>query len=374
MRAVVLTGYGGVDKLELRDVPEPVAGPGQIKVRVAATSINPVDWKVRSGANRQRAPLEFPAILGRDAAGEVTAVGQGVATFRLGARLLGLVNRAYAEYVVDQENAWAEVPPTMDLIDAAALPLVVLTGSQLIDEAVRPRPGQVVLVTGAVGSVGRAAVFTARSRGAEVLAGVRRTQKQEAAKLDVDVVAIDDDAEIERLPRLDSIADTVGGDTLQKLLRKVKPGGTVGSVLGEPPGAKERGLTVRAQVNHPDPKRLAALAQAVASGQLVIPIAKRMPLEQIREAQTLAEKGAGGKVIVVMPPADDRKPTMTEAPETEARKHRGTANSRSSAIEREPQGVQEHIADADKKARAGSTDEPVRNAPPAGAWNDTSDD
>jgi NADPH:quinone reductase-like Zn-dependent oxidoreductase len=300
MRAVVLTGYGGVDKLELRDVPEPVADPGKIKVRVAASSVNPVDWKMRSGAYRQRSSLEFPAILGRDASGEVTAVGQGVTAFQVGARVLGLVNRAYAEYVVEAEIAWAEVPRSMDLIDAAALPLVVLTGSQLIDEAVRPRPGQVVLVTGALGSVGRTAVFTARARGAEVLAGVRGSQKRAAAELGVDVVAIDDDAQIERLPRLDSIADTVGGDTLQRLLGKVKSGGTVGSVLGEPPGAKKRGLDVRAHLTHPDPKRLAALAGAVATGRLVIPIAERMPLEKIREAQAVAERGAGGKVVIVV--------------------------------------------------------------------------
>jgi NADPH:quinone reductase-like Zn-dependent oxidoreductase len=375
MRAVVLTGYGGVDKLELRDMPEPVAGPGEIKVRVAASSVNPVDWKLRSGAYRQGSPLEFPAILGRDASGEVTAVGQGVgAAFQVGARLLGLVNRAYADYVVDHENAWAEVPPSMELIDAAALPLVVLTGSQLIDEAVRPRPGQVVLVTGAVGSVGRTAVFAARARGAEVVAGVRRSQKQEAAKLGVDVVALDDDAEIERLPRLDSIADTVGGDTLQKLLRKVKSGGTVGSVLGEPPGARERALVVRAHLTHPDPKRLAELARAVAAGELVIPIAERIPLDRIREAQTVAERGAGGKVVVVLRRAEDRRPGMADAPETEARKHRDSASGRGSAIEREPQGVQAHIADADKRARTGNTHEPVRNTPPAGAWNDTSAD
>jgi NADPH:quinone reductase-like Zn-dependent oxidoreductase len=116
----------------------------------------------------------------------------------------------------------------------------------------------------------------------------------------VDVVAIDDDAEIERLPRVDSIADTVGGATLQKLLAKVKTGGTVASVAGEPAGAKERGLVFHAQQTHPDSKRLAVLAQAVASGQLVIPIAARMPLEQIREAQALAEKGAGGKVLILM--------------------------------------------------------------------------
>ena len=300
MRAVVLTGYGGVENLELRDVPEPVAGPGELKVRLAASSVNPFDVKLRSGSLRQSAPLDLPAILGRDASGEVVAVGVAGSAFQVGAKVLGLVNHAYAEYVVGKADAWAECPAALDLVDAAALPLVVLTGTQLIEEAVRPRPGEVVLVTGAVGSVGRAAVFAARTRGAEVVAGVRRTQKEEASSLNVDVVALDDDAELEGLPRVDAIADTVGGETIQKLLSKVKPGGTIGSVLGEPPGARARGLTVRAHGNHPDSRRLAALAQAVAAGELTIPIAKRLPLAQIREAHRLVEQGAGGKVVLRM--------------------------------------------------------------------------
>lgn len=301
MRAVVLTGYGDVDKLELReDIPEPDAGPGELKVRVAATSVNPIDWKTRSGANRQRSNLTFPAVLGRDASGEVVAVGRGVDNFHVGDEVLGLVQHAYAEYVVAREEAWAPVPPSMDIVDAAALPLVTLTGSQLVDEAVRPRAGDVVLVTGALGSVGRAAVFTARFRGADVVAGVRRSQKDDAAKLNVDVVALDDDAQLARLGRLDSIADTIDGETLQKLLEKVKRGGTVGSVLGEPAGAKDRGLIARALVSHPEPRRLAALAQAAARGELVIPIVARLPLERVRDAQSMSEKGVGGKIVLRM--------------------------------------------------------------------------
>jgi NADPH:quinone reductase-like Zn-dependent oxidoreductase len=298
MRAVLLTGYGGVEKLELREVPEPAPGPGEVKVRVAASSVNPIDWKLRSGAYRRGSSLELPAILGRDASGEVVAAGAAAGAYRLGARVLGLVSQAYAEYVVDKETAWAPLPAGLDLVDAAALPLVVLTGTQLIEEAVRPRPGEVVLVTGALGSVGRAAVFAARAHGAEVIAGVRGRQREQAAKLDVDVVALDDAAALQRLPRLDAIADTVGGDTLQKLIGKVKPGGTVGSVLGEPAGAKERGLAAHAHLAHPDSARLTALAQAVADGKLSIPIARRMPLEDIRAAHTLAEHGAGGKIIL----------------------------------------------------------------------------
>ncbi len=300
MHAIVLTDYGDVDKLELREVPEPQVGVGDVKVRVAASSVNPIDWKIRSGAYRSTPHLERPIILGDDASGEIVAVGAGVRSYSVGARVLGLVTQGYAEYVVDKEDAWAEVPTSMELVDAAALPQVVLTGTQLIEEALRPRRGDVVLITGAVGSVGRSAVCAAQALGAKIIAGVRGTQKGEAAKSNSDVIAIDDDGEIERLPQLDSIADTVGGQALQKLLIKVKRGGTVASVVGEPAEAKALGLEVRLHRVHPDRSRLTQLAKAVAEGELVIPIARRMPLEQIREAQTLAERGAGGKVVLLV--------------------------------------------------------------------------
>jgi len=299
MRAAALVGFGGVEQLELREMPEPTTGPGDVKVRVVAASINPIDWKLRQGGKRPGMTLALPAILGRDAAGEVVEVGSEVRRFRVGARVTGLVMGAYAERVVAKEEAWAEVPPTLDLGDAAAIPLVTLTGAQLIEEAVGANSGDVVLVTGALGSVGRAAVFVAKSRGVKVWAGVRQTQKGAAAALGVEgVVALDDEVDRQRLPVLDGIADTVGGATVESVLGKVRHGGTVGTVVGDPAGAREKGIQVRHHWAHPDPDRLAAMVRAVAEGHLVVPIAKRFSLSQIREAQQLAEKGAGGKVLV----------------------------------------------------------------------------
>src|SRR5471030_3315556 len=167
MLAALLVDYGDVDKLEIRDVPEPEPGPGEVKVRVAASSINPLDYWMRSGRLRDRFPLVLPAILGRDVSGEVVSVGGDVASLRVGSRVLGLANGAHAEYVVASEQAWAELPSSLNLVDAGALPLVALTGWQLIDEAVRQRVGDVVLVTGALGGVGRAAVYAAVARGAK---------------------------------------------------------------------------------------------------------------------------------------------------------------------------------------------------------------
>jgi len=300
MKAVVLTGYGDVEKLELRELPAPRVGPGELSVRVSGISINPIDWKIRRGDLRGVMPIELPVTLGRDASGEVIEVGPGARGFAIGARVMGYVQAAYAERVVAKAESWAIVPPQIDLIDAAAIPLVGLTGSQLID-AVDPSAGQTLLVTGAVGSVGRVAVFAARARGAQVWAGVRRTQKQDAAQLGVDhIVALDDDRELDALPQLDAIADTVGGDTMQKLLSHVRRGGTIGSVLGKPPGAEERGLVVRAIFAHPDPVRLAELGRAVAERRLAIPIARRFPLAQVRAAHSFAERCAGGKVILVV--------------------------------------------------------------------------
>ena len=299
MKAAVLIGFGGVDQLEVREVAEPTTGPGEIKVRVVATSVNPIDWKLREGAKRPGLPVDLPAILGRDAAGEVIEIGAGVTRLRVGARVAGLVTRAYAERVVAKEEVWAEVPDSMDLVDAAAVPLVALTGSELVDEGARPRAGDTVLVMGAVGSVGRVAVYTAKARGAKVWAAVRGSQLTAAAELGVaGFVVLDGDRG--DVPTFDAVADTIGGAPMQNMLDKVRRGGVVGTVLGEPAGAHERGVEVRRVSAHPDSERLAALLRAIAEGSLVLPIAKRFSLSQIREAQEFAQQGPGGKVVVQM--------------------------------------------------------------------------
>jgi NADPH:quinone reductase-like Zn-dependent oxidoreductase len=130
---------------------------------------------------------------------------------------------------------------------------------------------------------------------------VRKRQLAEAATLGAEqVVALDDPAAVAALPQIQGIADTVGGETVAALLPKLAPGGKLGSVLGEPPGAKERGIQVRAITVHADPARLAQLAQEVASGTVVVPIAGRFPLAQAREAFLAARQGAPGKVLLTV--------------------------------------------------------------------------
>jgi NADPH:quinone reductase-like Zn-dependent oxidoreductase len=299
MKAMVATGYGDLEKLEMRQLPDPAIGNGQVRVRIAAASINPIDWKLLSGHARDRRELTFPAVLGRDASGEVLEVGKGVENLKVGDAVLGLTWGTYAEQVVSEESDWAKAPPGLDLKDAAAIPLVGLTGAQLI-ERLSLQKGHRILVTGAVGGVGRSAVYTAKKSGAAVFAGVRRTQKAEAQGLGAEgVVAIDDDGEIAKLPQFDFMADTVGGPTLAKLLGYLKADGTLGSVLGEPPAAKERGVKVVAIRTQPDSRLLGALAVGVAQGKLVIPVSRRFPLSQGREAMGLARGGGLSKVLLL---------------------------------------------------------------------------
>lgn len=300
MKAVLLTDYGDVDKLVLWEVPELVPGPGEIKVGVEGASINPMDYKLRRGDLRAVMPLELPAILGRDVAGTVLEVGENVTGIEVGDRVMGLVEHGYAEEVVGPAEAFAKVPDELPAADAAALPLVGLTGAQLVEETLEPNQGDLVLVTGAVGSVGRVAVFAARQCGARVLAGVRARQRAQAEALHVDgVVALDDPDELAKLPVLDGIADTVDGEVLERLLGKVKPGGVVGTVLSAPASAAKRAISVRTMLTHPDAERLAALGEAYSRGELELPVDKRYPLTEIRAAQRLAEQPGVGKIVVM---------------------------------------------------------------------------
>jgi NADPH:quinone reductase-like Zn-dependent oxidoreductase len=300
MKALTVSGYGDVQNLSLADMPEPNVGPGDVKIQVRAASINPLDWKLLSGYGRGTAlELHFPAILGRDASGDVLEVGAKVTSLHPGDRVLGFAASTFAERVVAPESAWATLPAGLGVIEAAVLPMVGLTGAQLAD-SVEPRPGLSVLITGAVGAVGRVAVFVAKAAGATVWAGVRAEQKGPANALGADhVVVIDDDAAIAALPTFDAICDTVGGETIAKLLPHVKMDGVLGSTLGEPPDARDRGVRVTPIRTRPDPRRISELAEAATKGRLVIPVQRTFRLEEAADAFRLARQGGIGKVLLL---------------------------------------------------------------------------
>src|ERR1700742_4228279 len=199
MRAVVLHEYGGPEKLKFEDnVPEPQISGNTVLIAAAAASVNPIDWKLRSGMRRKDSPLSFPAILGRDVSGVVRTVGSNVKHFKPGDRVLALSNATYAELVAVADSDVTHLPDGLDLTDAAAIPLIALTGDQLIRNATGARSGHNVVITGALGSVGRAAVHTLKRMGAHAIAGVRRMELEEARSLGVaGTLAIDDEQAIE---------------------------------------------------------------------------------------------------------------------------------------------------------------------------------
>jgi len=301
MKAIVVHRYGGPEELKFEEYPDPVAGPEEVLVRVAATSVNPIDYKRRAGKTQDFYPIKFPGLIGVDVAGTVLTPGSGVKDFHRGEQVFAMAGDAYAELCVVKAASLARLPAGLDLIEAAALPLVTTTGNQLISLGTAIKTGQTVLVTGAAGGVGRSAVFTAKQRGAFVIAGVLKRQVGDAASIGADqIVATDDETAIDSLPLVDAVADTVAGKTAEKLISKVKPGGVFASVLGPPQNAgKYPSIKVVPVYAAPDSKVLAVMAEAVRDGKLRIPISRKFPLSDAAEAQAVAEKGAGGKILLV---------------------------------------------------------------------------
>jgi NADPH:quinone reductase-like Zn-dependent oxidoreductase len=300
MKAIVVHQYGGPEVLKFEDYPDPVPGPGEVLVRVAAAGVNPIDYKRRAGLTKDFYPMHFPSLIGIDVAGTAIQLGPEVEGFSVGDPVFAMADNTYAELCVVNAAVLAKVPTGLDLIQAAALPLATTTGNQLLS-ATKIKAGQTVLVVGAAGSVGRSAVFTAKDRGATVIAGVLKRQVNEAKSAGADqVAATDDDTAIANLPPLDAVADSVGGRTAEKLIAKVKPEGVYASVVGLPRNAANYPSVKLVHVfSKFDRKTLELMAVAVRDGKLVIPIGQKFPLREAAQAHAVAEKGGVGKILLV---------------------------------------------------------------------------
>jgi len=329
MKAIVLHEYGPASNLTYEDVEDPKPAAGEVLVRVSATSLNPADWMLRSGVIKDLIPIEFPYILGCDLAGIVREVGEGVSSFKPGDRVMSMTLHTYAELCTVKATALVKIPdglemttaatlplvnwqaliiltfPALEMTTAATLPLVNLTGDLLIRRGANVQPDQTVLITGALGSVGRSAVFAASEIGAKVIAGVRGKRLDAARQLPgvSEAIAIDDDAEIDKLGLLDCVADTIGGKLASKLLTKVKQDGTFGCF---PPTPQDTALHPTIHINtvfgQLDPATTSHTtlhyAEAVRDGKLTIPIDRIMPLADAAEAHAPAEKGGIAKIVL----------------------------------------------------------------------------
>ncbi|MBB4858635.1 NADPH:quinone reductase-like Zn-dependent oxidoreductase [Novosphingobium chloroacetimidivorans] len=298
MKAVQLAAYGGVDQLSLAEWPRPEPGPGEVLLRIHASAVNPFDLLVREGIFAQFIPLPLPAVPGGDAAGTIEALGEGVQGYDIGDRVIADFPTAgrgsHAEFGVISVNAIAPLPDQLDFEHGAALPKAGLTGRQAV-AALGVTAGERVLVSGALGSVGRAVLQQLQAIGAVPVAGVRADRLDEAAALGVEAIDLSDPADD---PRFDRAIATAGSATSQ-LLGRVRDGGRVVSIVPVPEEDNAGGRVEVIQLYHQtDAETLAQVARDAAEGRLVIPIAATFPLEALAEAHAAVAAGARGKVVL----------------------------------------------------------------------------
>jgi NADPH:quinone reductase-like Zn-dependent oxidoreductase len=212
-------------------------------------------------------------------------------------------NGAYAAKVVAAAGSFALVPSTLDLVDAGAVPSGALTGTQLVEKAIKPVAGAKGLVTGAAGSVGRAAVYAALDAGAEVYAGVRASAFGACRDLPVaGLIDLADDDALAAAGPFDFVADTIGGAVAEKLFAHVKPAGVVASVAVPPPNPPA-GSTQRFEslIVSFDRARLEQFARDVASKRRRVPVAHRLALGEVARAHELMERGGVGGKLLLLP-------------------------------------------------------------------------
>jgi len=300
MKAAVIHEYGSPEVLKYEDFPDPRLAHGEVLIRVAAAGVNPIDLHEREGATKEWRPVKFPGVLGWDLAGTVVGLGDGVNGFAMGERVFGWAYHTYAELCAVKTELLAKTPERLDLFQAAALPLVSATGCQLITLASGLTAGQSVLVSGAVGSVGRAAIFAAKDKGAKVFAGVRSRDRAIAETLGVDgIVALDDPEELARLAPVDVVANCIPGAAASQLLGKVKPGGMFASVTGVPDGADAfPQVRTKAFVSKQDVATYLYAAEGIISGKLQIPVSRVFPLRQAADAHAHMARGGAGKILL----------------------------------------------------------------------------
>ncbi|MFJ9421464.1 NADP-dependent oxidoreductase [Streptomyces sp. NPDC101249] len=299
MRAARYHRYGGVETLVVEEAPDPLPGPGEIRVRVTAAGVNPVDWKVRSGAVRDLLAVELPAIPGREAVGTVDATGEGVRDVAVGDRVFGLggVTGATAELAVF--SAWAPAPGTWTDEEAAGAALASVTAMGGL-RALGPLRGRTLLVEGAAGGVGSAAVEIAVARGATVIGTAGAGNHAFLASLGA-VPTTYGDGLAERLGVLapggvDLVLDTAASGSLDDLVAIAGDPARVSTIADHANAARLGTHLVNAEN---DPAFLAEAADLGRRGDYRPRVERTYPLERIGDAHARSELGhTRGKIVV----------------------------------------------------------------------------
>ena len=310
MNAVRIHTYGGPEVLSYEEAPRPHPGPGEVVVKVHATSVNPFDAAVRAGYLAGYFNYSLPLIPGTDVAGVVEEVGEGVDEWSPGDVVYGragvIRDGAYAEYVALPSTDVARKPESLDFLHAAAVPHVILTAWQALIVAGGLAEGQTVLVHGAGGGVGHVAVQLAKSRGAHVI-GTGSTNIDFVRELDVDQAIDYSTTPFEDVAgEVDIVLDIVGGDTLERSWTILKPGGILVSTV-EPPseetalskGVRQHFVTTAPPIG----EVLTEVAAMVDAGKIVPEVTKVVPLPEIQQGhESIESRHTRGKIAVQVVP------------------------------------------------------------------------
>lgn len=307
MKAVQYHAFGGPQVMQVEEVAVPVVAGGEVLVRVKATSVNPVDWKVRSGAASAIVQFPMPIIPGGDLAGVVEQVGAGVTGFKVGDEVFALVGLmgASAELVAVEATKLAHKPSNLTFEEAASLPLVALTAWQGFFSEERDVAGKVVLIHNAAGGVGSVAVQIAKARGARVIATASPKNADFVRALGADeIVDFRTTPVSSRQQEVDVLMDLVGDQAAVELWRLVKQGGTVIRIAGGADAealAQEGGLSIIKTRVRPNGEQLAQIADLIEAGKVRPSVAEILPWEQIAEAHEMSKGGrVRGKVVLTL--------------------------------------------------------------------------
>lgn len=308
MKAVRFHEYGDPDVLRYEDVEEPVPGAGAVRIRVAATSFNPVDDGIRGGYLQGPFPLTLPHTPGIDVSGTVDALGEGVSSLEVGANVVGFLpmvaDGAAAEYVIAAAEILARAPTNIPLPDSAALPMVGLTAWQALFEDAGLTAGQRVLINGAGGAVGGYAVQLAKRAGAHVIATASPRSRERVRTAGADELIDHTTSRVTVAEPVDLLLNLarIPPEELAALAAHVRPGGVVVNTVPTipTPANEQRGVRAVGVFVRSDAEQLSRLVELVDRGELRVDVAERVPLSELDALHARAAAGeVSGKVIVV---------------------------------------------------------------------------
>jgi len=307
VRAAVYDEYGDADVIDIRDHDDPPVGPDTVLVRTKATSVNPVDWKIRAGYLQGAYPHHLPIIPGWDVAGVVEAVGPAVVTgLEVGDEVWGYVRRddvrwgTAAELVPAPQRTVARKPDGLSFAEAAAVPLAGLTAYKSLVEALKVQAGERVLVHAAAGGVGQFAVQIAAALGCEVVGTASARNHDALRDLGVSECIDYNDGPVSKQLEapVDAVLDLIGGDALEDAPDQVEDSSRIASVIDAQTVLELGGTYVFVR---PERDHLDALAKLVDDGRLRVDVAETLPLERLADAHRLSEAGhTRGKIVVTV--------------------------------------------------------------------------